>query len=95
MPLCRKLEATGWQLETCCEVRQRLTEWCHTCVQEAGSYRPAVRPQRRREMVRELVAALPDVLNLLASLLQQPAGTPPAWTPLPHSHTLITRQCWK
>ena len=53
-------------------------EWGCVAFQEAGSYRPAVRPQRRRDMVRELVAALPDVLNLLASLLQQPAGMPPA-----------------
>ena len=47
-------------------------------LQEAGSYRPAVRPQRRREMVQELVAALPDALRLLASLLQQPTGMPQA-----------------
>ena len=52
--------------------------------QEASSYRPAVRPQRRREMVNELVAATPDVLNLLASLLQQPAGTAPTWFSLPY-----------
>ena len=63
-------------------------------LQEAGSYRPAVRPQRRREMVQELVTALPNALQLLASLLQQPSGKPcclrsPATLPCMHVATQI------
>ena len=53
-------------------------------LQEAGSYRPAVRPQRRREVVQELVAALPNALQLLASLLQQSSGKPHCLAILPH-----------
>ncbi|KAK9827594.1 hypothetical protein WJX81_001986 [Elliptochloris bilobata] len=38
--------------------------------QEAGSYRPAVRPERRRAMVAELVSAVPAVLQVLATCLE-------------------------
>ena len=60
-------------------------------LQEAGSYRPAVRPQRRREMVQELVTALPNALQLLASLLQQPSGKPRCLAVLPHCAAYILR----
>lgn len=42
-----------------------------SCVgmQEVGSYRPAVRPDRRRAMQREIMASAPQALQVLASCL--------------------------
>lgn len=40
-------------------------------VQEADTYSPAVRPQRRRQMQQEVVAAAPHALQVLASCLNQ------------------------
>ena len=45
-------------------------------VQEAGSYRPAVRPERRRAMVAELVNAVPAALQVLATCLERHHGEP-------------------
>jgi len=44
--------------------------------QEAGSYRPAVRPERRRAMVAELVGAVPAALQVLAACLERHHGAP-------------------
>ena len=38
-------------------------------MQEVGSYRPAVRPERRRAMQQEIVASAPHALQVLASCL--------------------------
>ncbi len=43
----------------------------HALTQEVGSYRPAVRPERRREMQQEMVATAPNALQVLASCLNQ------------------------
>ncbi len=40
-------------------------------MQEVGSYRPAVRPERRRQMQQEVVDAAPHALQVLASCLNQ------------------------
>ncbi len=40
-------------------------------MQEVGSYRPAVRPERRRQMQQEVVNAAPHALQVLASCLHQ------------------------
>ena len=40
-------------------------------VQEVSSYRPAVRPERRRQMQQEAEAAAPNALHLLATCLNQ------------------------
>ena len=45
--------------------------------QEAGSYRPAVRPERRRQMYDELKASFPAALRVLTKCLNEP-GTPPS-----------------
>ncbi|CAL8471497.1 g11039 [Coccomyxa elongata] len=42
--------------------------------QEAGSYQPAVRPERRRQLIQEMEAAIPSALQLLATILQQRTG---------------------
>lgn len=42
--------------------------------QEAGSYRPAVRPERRRQLIQEMEAAIPTALQLLTTVLQQHTG---------------------
>ncbi|BDA46876.1 Transportin-3 [Coccomyxa sp. Obi] len=42
--------------------------------QEAGSYRPAVRPERRRQLIQEMEVAIPSALQLLATILQQQTG---------------------
>ena len=60
----------------------------YTGLQEVGSYRPAVRPERRRAMQREIVASAPHALQVLASCLnlkgeQQPRGPLPLVT---HNH---------
>ncbi len=44
--------------------------------QEAGSYRPAVRPERRRQLIQEMEVAIPSALQLLATILQQRTGSP-------------------
>ncbi|DBA80940.1 TPA: hypothetical protein ACH3X2_007160 [Trebouxia sp. C0005] len=46
-----------------------------TVIPEAmGSYRPAVRPERRRQMQQEVVDAAPHALQVLASCLNQKGG---------------------
>ena len=40
-------------------------------MQEVGSYRPAIRPERRRQMQQEVEAAAPHALQILASCLNQ------------------------
>lgn len=42
--------------------------------EEVGSYRPAVRPERRRQMQQEVVDATPHALQVLASCLNQKGG---------------------
>ena len=44
--------------------------------QEAGSYRPAVRPERRRQMFDELKASFPAALRVLSSCLNEPGAWP-------------------
>ncbi|KAK9830032.1 hypothetical protein WJX72_009312 [[Myrmecia] bisecta] len=39
--------------------------------QEGGSYRPAVRPERRKQMVEELIASAPQALQVLSACLNQ------------------------
>jgi hypothetical protein len=39
-------------------------------LQEAGTFRDAIRPERRREYRAELVACAPTALNLLTACLQ-------------------------
>jgi hypothetical protein len=53
-------------------------------MQEAGSYRPAVRPERRRQMIEEMVAASPTVFNVLTTILQQRSGMLPIPSCRPH-----------
>lgn len=48
--------------------------------QEVGSYRPAVRPQRRRQMQDEVVAEAPLALQVLASCLHAQGVLPTAWS---------------
>lgn len=48
-----------------------------TVPQEAGSYRPAVRPERRRQLIQEMEAAIPTALQLLTTVLQQHTGASP------------------
>lgn len=53
---------------------------CMAMAQEAGSYRPAVRPERRRQLIDEMVQALPTALQLLTTILQQHTGASPTCT---------------
>ena len=68
-------------------------------MQEVGSYRPAVRPERRRAMQREIVASAPHALQVLASCLnlkgqQLPHGSLPHKTRIqPHEQLCWTYMC--
>lgn len=44
--------------------------------QEAGSYRPSIRPERRREMFDELKASFPTALQILSNCLSEPGAFP-------------------
>eukprot|EP00884_Botryococcus_braunii_P017308 jgi/Botrbrau1/4260/Bobra.0044s0053.1 len=45
--------------------------------QEAGTYMPAVRPERRRQLTGELIAAAPLAIEILSSCLQQQGAQAP------------------
>lgn len=53
------------------DVGSLILRYTRSCVgmQEVGSYRPAVRPERRHAMQREIVASAPQALQVLASCL--------------------------
>ena len=52
----------------------KLTQHDLSFSQEAGSYRPSVRPERRRQLIQEMDAAIPSALQLLTTVLQQHTG---------------------
>jgi len=52
-----------------------LLEMLTVIPQEAGTFRDAIRPERRREYRAELVAAAPTALNLLTACLQNAGGS--------------------
>lgn len=52
--------------------------------EEVGSYRPAVRPERRRSMQQEIVASAPHALQVLASCLNH-KGAPSVAGPVLHA----------
>ena len=45
-------------------------------MQEAGSSRPAIRPERRRQLTAEMTACAPQALTLLTDFLEK-NGEPP------------------
>lgn len=51
-------------------------------LQEVKSYRPAIRPERRRQMQQEAEAAAPHALQILASCLNQKGVTLVAAAPV-------------
>ena len=49
-------------------------------MQEVGSYRPAVRPERRRAMQREIITTAPQALQLLGSCLNHKGEQQPKFS---------------
>eukprot|EP00850_Spirogloea_muscicola_P000526 SM000002S05606 [mRNA] locus=s2:1152982:1161233:- [translate_table: standard] len=64
----------GDQLSSNLEAYAGLLEILTVLPQEASSYKIAIRPERRRQFISELVAAVPEALNLLAASLLKGSG---------------------
>eukprot|EP00850_Spirogloea_muscicola_P002208 SM000008S22297 [mRNA] locus=s8:929494:937857:+ [translate_table: standard] len=64
----------GDQLSSNLEAYAGLLEIVTVLPQEASSYKIAIRPERRRQFISELVAAVPEALNLLAASLLKDSG---------------------
>jgi transportin-3 len=70
----RQQSAAGHACMHACVWRAERVYRAQCLKQEAGSYRPSVRPERRRQLAAELAAATPAALQLLSSVLAQHPG---------------------
>ncbi len=60
---------------------------CHRQLQEAASYLPTVRPERRYRVPQELGNTITVALQILTAAAQQPGGLPAQWV---HFAILLT-----